>query len=299
MPSPEMREFIEQFEQSRAARPDTPPSLAELRAGFLPAGRKYEVPDDVRVSEVSAAGVPAYWLDAPETSPERVLVFVHGGGFTLGSLDSHGELAARLGRAAGARVLFPEYRLTPEHPYPAPVEDIRALWRWLREGQGVAASSIVLAGDSAGGNLVAALLLELRDAGAELPAAAVLLSPALDMSGSGVSMTERDGQDVIFTPGLLRGIFATYLDGADPRIPSASPLFGDLTGLPPLLIQAGTAELLLSDAEGFAAAAREAGVEVALTLGEGLPHVYVIMRDTPEAAAATEEIADFVRKRLG
>ncbi|MFE3255146.1 alpha/beta hydrolase [Nocardia sp. NPDC059091] len=299
MPSPEMREHIELFERSRAARPATSPSIEELRANFLPAGKRYEIPDDVRVSAVSAAGVPAYWVDAPGTSPDRVLVYVHGGGFSLGSLDSHGELAARLGRAAGARVLFPEYRLVPEHPYPAAVEDIRAVWRWLREEEGVAANSIALVGDSAGGNLIVALLLELRDAGAALPAAAVLLSPGLDMSASGVSMTELDGQDAIFTAGMLRGVFAAYLNGADPRIPSASPLFGDPAGLPPLLIQVGTAELLLSDSEGFAAAARAAGVDVTLSLGAGLPHVYPIMRDTPEAAAATDEIAAFLRKHLG
>lgn len=163
----------------------------------------------------------------------------------------------------------------------------------------MAANSIALAGDSAGGNLIAALLLELRDAGAALPPAAVLLSPGLDMSASGVSMTELDGRDAIFTAGMLRGVFAAYLNGADPRIRSASPLFGDPAGLPPLLIQVGTAEVLLSDSEGFAAAARAAGVDVTLSLGEGLPHVLPIMRDTPEAAAATGGIAAFLREHLG
>ncbi|MGW4121938.1 alpha/beta hydrolase fold domain-containing protein [Nocardia sp. NPDC004711] len=169
----------------------------------------------------------------------------------------------------------------------------------MREEAAVAANSIALAGDSAGGNLIAALLLELRDAGAALPPAAVLLSPGLDMSASGVSMTELDGRDAIFTAGMLRGVFAAYLNGADPRIRSASPLFGDPAGLPPLLIQVGTAEVLLSDSEGFAAAARAAGVDVTLSLGEGLPHVLPIMRDTPEAAAATGGIAAFLREHLG
>ncbi|AYF72821.1 alpha/beta hydrolase [Nocardia yunnanensis] len=298
MPSPQMREFIELFEQRRAARPATPPALADLRANFLPAGKRYDLPDDVRVSEVSAGGVPSHWLDAPGAAPERVLVFLHGGGFTLGSLASHGELAARAGRAAGVRVLFPEYRLSPEHVYPAALDDVRAIWRWLREDQGLPASSIALAGDSAGGNLLTALMLELRDAGADLPAAAVLISPVLDLTGSGASMTEREGQDPIFTPGMLKGIYAGYLGGADPLQPSASPLFGDPTALPPLLIQVGTAELILSDSERFADAARSAGVEVTLEAGEGLPHVYQAMRETPEAAAAVEQIAEFLRKHL-
>ncbi|MGW4247233.1 alpha/beta hydrolase [Nocardia sp. NPDC004722] len=298
MPSPQMQEIIELFEQRRAARPATPPPLDELRANFLPAGKRYDIPDDVRVSEVSAAGIPSHWVDAPGASAERVLVYVHGGGFTIGSLASHGELAARLGRAAGARVLFPEYRLVPEQVYPAALQDIRAVWRWLREEQGVPASSIALAGDSAGGNLITALLLELRDAGADLPAAAVLLSPVLDLTGSGASMTERDGQDPIFTAGMIRGIYAGYLGDADPRDPSASPLFGDPAGLPPLLVQVGTAEVILSDSERFAESAITAGVDVTLRVGEGLPHFYPAMRDTPEAAAATEEIGAFLRKHF-
>ncbi|WP_157391373.1 alpha/beta hydrolase [Nocardia terrae] len=299
MPSREMQEFIAGFERRRANRPATRPSIEEMRANFLPAGKRYDLPEDVRVSEVSAAGVPAYWVDAPGVATDRVLVYVHGGGFTLGSLASHGELAARLGRAAGVRVLFPEYRLVPEHPFPAAGEDIGALWRWLREEQGLPASSIALAGDSAGANLIASLLLALRDAGAELPAAAVLLSAVTDLTGSGASMTERDGQDPIFTPAMINGISAEYLAGADPRNPAASPLFGDLTGLPPLLVQVGSAELVLSDSERFAASARTAGVEVTLNVGDGLPHFYVSMRETPEAAAATDEIAEFLRKHLG
>ncbi|MEC3916835.1 alpha/beta hydrolase [Nocardia sp. CDC160] len=298
MPSPEIQEIIALFEQRKANRPASPPPIEELRANFLPGGKRYDMPDDVRVSEVSAAGVPSHWVDAPGVRTDRVLVYVHGGGFTLGSLASHGDLASRLGRAAGLRVLFPEYRMVPEHVYPAALEDVRAVWRWLREDQGLPASSIALAGDSAGGNLITALLLELRDAGADLPAAAVLLSPLLDLTGSGASMTERDGQDAIFTPAMLRGVFAGYLAGADPLSPSASPIFGDPTALPPLLIQVGTAELILSDSERFADSARSAGVEVTLNVGEGLPHVYQTMRDTPEAAAATDEIAAFLHKHL-
>lgn len=300
MPSREMQDIIDQLHQHRRApRPVPPPSLEQIRANFTPGDKLYPVPDDVVVTEVSAAGVPAYWLDAPGVNAEQVLLYVHGGGFSVGSLRSHGELAARLGRAGGARVLFPEYRLAPENPYPAAMDDVRAVWRWLREEQGVPADSIVLAGDSAGGNLVAALLIALRDAGADLPRGAVLLSPVADLTVSGDSVVEKDGEDAIFTPDMLRGAFAGYVADADPLSPLASPLFGKLDGLPPLLIQVGSAELLLSDSERFAEAAISAGVPVILRVAAGLPHVFQIMRDTPEALEATEEIGAFLRKQLG
>jgi epsilon-lactone hydrolase len=196
------------------------------------------------------------------------------------------------------RVLFPEYRLAPEHPFPAAIDDVRAVWDWLRTDQDLSAASLALAGDSAGGELALALLVALRDAGEELPAAAVLMSPAADLTGSGASMTDREGEDPIFTPGALRQLSSGYLAGADPETPLASPLFAPLTGLPPLLIQVGTAELLLSDSERLAAAAAKAGVDVTLEVGEGLPHVYQTMLGTPEAARATEQIGKFLRDRV-
>jgi monoterpene epsilon-lactone hydrolase len=256
------------------------------------------MPDDVRVAEVTAAGVPAHWLSAPGVDPDRVLLFVHGGGFSLGSLRSHGELAARLGRAAGMRVLFPEYRLAPEHPFPAAVEDVRTVWHWLRDDQGRSADAIGLCGDSAGAGLIVGLLTTLRDAGEELPPAAALMSPHVDLTGSGASITERAGDDPIFTPDRIRDMAAGYLAGADPRSPLASPVFADLSGLPPLLVVVGTAELLLSDSERLAAAAAAAGVDVTLRVGDGLPHVYPLMLGTPEAAAATEQIGEFLSARV-
>jgi monoterpene epsilon-lactone hydrolase len=226
-----------------------------------------------------------------------VLLFLHGGGFQLGSLRSHGELAARLGRASGMRVLLPEYRLAPEHPFPAAIDDVLAVWRWLRTDQDLSAGSIAVAGDSAGGGLAVALLVALRDAGG-LPAAAALMSPHVDLTSSGASMTERADQDPIFTPAALRQMASDYLAGADPKTPLASPLFASLAGFPPLLVQTGTAELLLSDSERLARAAAEAGVGVTLQIGEGLPHVYQIMLGTPEAAEATEQIGKFLRARV-
>lgn len=273
-------------------------SLAEARADFTPAGHAHRIPSDVNVITVSAGGVPAHWLDAPGVSTERVLLFLHGGGFQFGSLRSDGELAARLGRASGMRVLFPEYRLAPEHPFPAAIDDVRAVWRWLRTDHGMDARALAVAGDSAGGGLAVALLVAIRDAGAALPAAAVLLSPTVDLTSSGASMIDRVDQDPISTPALLRRLASDYLAGADPTTPLASPLFAPLVALPPLLILVGTADLLLSDSERLAMAATTAGVEVHLEVGDGLPHVYPLMLGTTEAAEATTQIGAFLRERV-
>jgi epsilon-lactone hydrolase len=291
-----MQDAIQVFrDQQRASASQPKATLVESRAAFTPAGRINPVPDDVLLQEVAADGVPAHWLTAPGADADRVLLFLHGGGFELGSLRSDGELAARLGRASRMRVLLPEYRLAPEHPFPAAIDDVVAVWRWLRNDQRVSATSLAVAGDSAGGGLAVALLVALRDAEEALPAAAVLMSPTVDLTSSGASMTERVEQDPFSTPALLRQLAADYLAGADPRTPLASPLFASLTGLPPLLVLVGTADLLLSDSERLAAAAIEAGVDVTLEVGEGLPHVYPILLGTPEAAEATERIGRFLR----
>jgi monoterpene epsilon-lactone hydrolase len=284
--------------RQKASAAQAQPTLEELRAAFTPGDRLHPVPDDVRISEVTAGGVPAHWLAAPGAAADRVLLFLHGGGYEFGSLRSDGELAARLGRASGMRVLFPEYRLAPEHPFPAAIDDVLATWHWLRTSQHLNARSIAVAGDSAGGGLAVALLVATRDAGEALPAAAALMSPTVDLTSSGASMTERADQDPISTPAMLRQFAADYLAGADPKTPLASPLFASLAGLPPLLIQVGTADLLLSDSERLAAAAAQAGVDVTLQIGEGLPHVYPLLLGTPEAAEATEQTGKFLRARV-
>jgi len=299
MPSEAMQEAIDALrDRQKASASQAPPTLEQRRAAFTPGDRLHPLPDDVQVTEVTAGGVPAHWLTAPGAEADQVLLFLHGGGFEFGSVRSDGELAARLGRASGMRVLFLEYRLAPEHPFPAAIDDVLAAWRWLRAGQGLSAASMAVAGDSAGGGLAVALLVALRDAGQALPAAAVLMSPTVDLTSSGASMTERADQDPISTPAMLRQFAADYLAGADPKTPLASPLFADLAGLPPLLIQVGTADLLLSDSERLATAAAQAGADVTLQIGEGLPHVYPLMLGTPEAAQATEQTGKFLRARV-
>src|ERR1700727_1405366 len=242
-------------DRQKASASQASPTLEELRAAFVPGNRLHPVPDDVLVREVTAGGMPSHWLAAPGADAGRVLLFLHGGGYEFGSLRSDGELAARLGRASGMRVLFPEYRLAPEHPFPAAIDDVLAAWRWLRTDQGLSPGSLAVPGDSPGGGLAVSLLVATRDAGEALPAAAVLMSPTVDLTSSGDSMTERADQDPISTPAMLRQFAADYLAGADTKPPLASPLFASLSGLPPLLVLVGTADLLLSDSEPPAAAA--------------------------------------------
>ena len=233
MPSQAMQDAIDALRDRRkASAGQAPPTLEERRAAFVPGDRLHPVPDDVLVTEVTAGGVPAHWLAAPGADTGRVLLFLHGGGYELGSLRSDGELAARLGRASGMRVLFPEYRLAPEHPFPAAIDDVLAAWRWLRTDQDLSARSIAVAGDSAGGGLAVALLVATRDAGQALPAAAALMSPTVDLTSSGASMTERADQDPISTPAMLRQFASDYLAGADPKTPLASPLFASLCRAP-------------------------------------------------------------------
>jgi monoterpene epsilon-lactone hydrolase len=299
MPSQAMQDAIDaEWDRRNATAGHVAPSLDEQRAEFVPSDRLYPIPDDVLVTDVVARSAPAHWIDAPATDTSRVLLFLHGGGYELGSLHSHGELAARLGRVAGMRVLFLDYRLAPEHPFPAAIDDVLAAWHWLVVDQHLSAKSIALAGDSAGGGLSLALLVALREAGEALPVAAVLMSPTVDLTSSGASMSERVDQDPISTPALLRQLSSDYLAGADPKTPLASPLFASLTGLPPLLVQVGTADLLLSDSERLTAAAADTGVDVTLQIGEGLPHVYQSTVGTPEAAKATEQIGQFLRARF-
>ena len=201
MPSQAMTDVMDILRERQTASAERiAPTLAQRRATFAPAGRLHPIPDDVQVSHVSAGGVSCYWLDAPQIDFNRVLLFLHGGGYEFGSLRSDGELAARMGRAGKMRVLFVEYRLAPEHPFPAAVDDVLTAWRWLCANHDPTARSLAVAGDSAGGGLAVALLVALRDAGESLPAAAALMSPTVDLTCSGISMIERIDQDPISTP---------------------------------------------------------------------------------------------------
>ena len=240
--------------------------------------------------------INATWVEPPDTSGP-VLLYFHGGGFCFGSFRTHGTLIGALARAMQARTFAAEYRLAPEHTAPAAHEDALAAYRHLL-GQGIPPERIVLAGDSAGGTLVLSTLIALRDAGGPMPAAAVAISPWVDLTCSGASFADNAPFDFV---GAKHGrqAAASYLGSVDARRPDISPLFADLRGLPPLLVQAGGAEVLVDQIRAFAARAAEAGVDVRLSVYDDMVHVWHLMRGaTPEGQRAIDEIGDFGRAHV-
>jgi len=238
------------------------------------------------------------WLSAPRVRADRVLLYLHGGGYVSGSPLTHRALMGHLSRHANARVLALDYRLAPEHVFPAALEDAWAAYWWLL-GEGYGADRIVLAGDSAGGGLALALLLALRDAHVPLPASAICFSPWVDLALTGASLHKNEATDYI-NPEILHATAQMYLDGHDPRDPLVSPLYGDLHGLPPLLIQVGSAELLHDDGRRFAQRARRAGVDVQFEVAAGMVHVWQFMYwIEPKARQAVQRAGRFARRHWG
>ena len=257
-----------------------------------------EVGDRAVVTPVDAGGVPGEWVVAPEADADRVILYLHGGGYCMGSPSSHRRLVAALSTAAKARVLSLDYRLAPEHPYPAAVDDAVAAYRWLL-AQGVPATRVAISGDSAGGGLTLATLLALRDAGDPLPAAGVPLSAWTDMEGTGDTMKTKAGVDRMIQPDRLKETADWYANGADMHQPHMSPLHGDYSGIPPLLMQVGGAEVLLDDSARVADRAKSAGVDVTLEVWDEMPHVFQAFTGLlPEADQAIAVIGEFVRKQI-
>jgi epsilon-lactone hydrolase len=251
--------------------------------------------DALFASDTELEPVPeigAHWIGPPS---DRAFLYFHGGGFRVGSARSHAELIARIAAASGARGLAVEYRLAPEHRFPAQLEDVRAAYEWAL--QRFAPSRLALVGDSAGGNLALALMLS-RGA-LPMPAAAVLLSPWTDLAATGASYQTRAAADPIHQRGMILAIARGYLGDADPRDPRASPLYGDMTKLPPLLIQVGDRETVLDDSVRLAAKARAAGVMAELQVWDGMIHVFQQFPELPEAARAVAAVGAFLRERLG
>jgi epsilon-lactone hydrolase len=264
----------------------------EARVAHLPKKR------GVRYESVNVDGLAAEWVMAPGASAERVMLYLHGGAYIVGSVNTHRILAVDLSRVTGARILVVEYRLAPEHTFPAAVDDVLIAYRWLLS-QGVSPKRLVVAGDSSGGGLTIALLVAIRDAGEPMPAAAVCLSPFVDLAATGASMKTKVKADVMLRADLFEPVIKAYLGEADPCTPLASPLYADLHGLPPLLIQVGTDELLLDDATRIAAQARAAGVEVKLEVWDRMFHTWQAWGNMfPEASRARAYIGEFVHAHL-
>ena len=296
MASPEL-ETIVQTMRSRPSMADL--SIEEQRAGMETFTSLFPVADDVRSEPVDANGVPAEWISTPAAEDRRVILYLHGGGYVIGSIATHRDMVSRLGRAAAARALSIDYRLAPEHPFPAAVDDATAAYRWLLS-TGVDPARLVIAGDSAGGGLTVATLVALRDAGDPLPAAAVCVSPWADLECRGESITSKADLDPILRQESLLKWGKLYLGDADPRSPLASPIHADLSGLPPLLIMMGTAELLFDDATRLAERAQAAGVDVTLEPWEEMIHAWPLFAAMlPEGQQALDRMGAFIRERTG
>ncbi len=243
------------------------------------------------------AGVSLLEITPATREDGRGVLYLHGGGYVMGGFASHCKLAAAIGDAAGARVWLPDYRLAPEDPHPAALKDVVAIYSDLLQ-QGQAADQLVIAGDSAGGGLSLALALAIRDAGLPPPAALVLISPWTDLSLSGPSIASHAGRDPMLTPGWLRACSAAYRDGVSSADPACSPLFADLHGLPPTLIQVGSEEILLSDALRLRDRLHNAGADCELQQFAGLWHVFQLHHGLLSGAnRAVEDIGTFIRNK--
>jgi acetyl esterase/lipase len=256
-------------------------------------------PAGVLWTEADAGGVPAIWADPEGGAADRVLLYVHGGGYVIGAATYYRNLTGHLAAALGCRVLNVDYRLAPEHPHPAPVEDATTAYRWLLD-QGVEPSHIAISGDSAGGGLTVATLLNIRDRGLPQPAAAVPLSPWVDMEGTGESITTNADRDVLVAADTIKGMAEAFLQGGDAKDPLASPLHADLSGLCPLYVQVGGDETLLDDSVRLADKARAAGVDVRLDVFPEMQHVFQMAAgNLPEADDAIARMAQWLKPRIG
>ncbi len=255
-----------------------------------------KLPAEVNVETVDAGGVDAEWVRWSESDGDAVLLYLHGGGYVFGGPDGHRDLAWRLAKEGNISVLVVDYRLAPEHPFPAAVDDATASYKWLL-GNGYSAEKILVAGDSAGGGLSVALMLNLKNLGLPLPVAAALISPWTDLAATGESVAANAEADSMISPEALEKFADLYLGDRDPKAPLASPLYGDLTDLPPMMVVVGSIEVLLSDSERLVERINDAGGTASLSVWPGMPHVFPILAArVPEARQAVTEISDFLRR---
>lgn len=247
--------------------------IAQMRIDADERANMFVLPTDVTVQRVEINGVKAEWTSTPDADPSSVILYLHGGGYVICSLHSHRHLVAEIGRAAGTRTLAIDYRLAPEHPFPAPVQDTVAAYRYLLDS-GIKPNRIALAGDSAGGGLVVGAMLALREAGLPMPGCGWCISPWVDMEAQGASFVDRAETDPTVQQATIQMMAQWYLGGADPRHPHAAPIYGDLRGLPPLLIQVGAVETLLDDSIALARKAGIADVPVELQIWPEMIHIW-------------------------
>jgi monoterpene epsilon-lactone hydrolase len=275
-----------------AAVPDDP-TIPNWRLAVEQMHAEFGTHDDAVVTRFDADGVPVIRVEAPGASRERVIIHFHSGGYVMGSAESYQEFGYRLSAVTGRAVLIVEYRLAPENPYPAPVEDALTSYRWLSEQVG--ARNIVVSGDSAGGGLALALVVALRDAGDELPSAVSVHSPLTDLAAEGASYAPNRDTDPVVNYELAVGMGAVYIGDRDPKqTPLASPLYADFTGFPPLLVQASSSEALLDDSVRLVDRVVAAGGSARLLTYPDVPHVWHVFPYLEESTAALDAVASFL-----
>jgi len=277
-----------------------PVGWAERRARLDEVGSVWPIAEDVQIAPIDLGGIAGEWSIVPGSDPARVLMFFHGGGYCSGSILSHRRMVTEAGRAAGVRTLAVSYRLAPEHPFPAALDDARLAWRFLRS-EGIAAAHIAIGGDSAGGGLSVALINTLREEREALPACAWLVSPWTDLTVSGSTLVTKDETDPIIHKAYLQELANAYLGGRigakDPRV---SPLYADVRNFPPALIQVGSAETLLDDATRFAAVLGAADVPVTLEIWPRMIHAWHLWNARLEPGRrALASAGAFIRRHLG
>ena len=296
MASPELDKLVSML---RTAKISSDPTIEEIRAGWEKFAASFVPAADISFKPDVARGVPAEWVTAPDSDPSRVVLYLHGGGYTIGSIASYRSYTGRLARATQSRLLSVGYRLAPEHPFPAALDDAVSSYHWLLD-QGISPSRISVVGDSAGGGLALSMVIAIRDAGAPTPAAIVAIGPSTDLAKEGASMKERAHLDPIVTYESSMAHALRYVGpNGNLKHPLASPLYADLRGLPPLLIMVGTHEALFDDSTRFAAKAEAAGVEVQLDIWEEMIHVWPFFADIlPEGRQAIDKIGDYLKARV-
>ncbi|MGC1511435.1 MAG: alpha/beta hydrolase [Acidimicrobiales bacterium] len=296
MRSQQLENIVTMMRTMIAGRPEGQEvDLEQMRSGYDMLGGMNPQAEGAVIEAVSAEGVPCEWITTPGVDTARTIVYVHGGGYAIGSAASHRSMLTHLSAAADARVLAVDYRLAPEHAHPAALDDAVGAYRWaLRHG--ATPERTVIAGDSAGGGLTVATLVALRDGGDALPAAGVCLSPWVDMEAKGESMQTKAELDPMVNEADLLKWADYYLNGQSPTTPLANPLHADLKGLPPLLVHVGSHEVLLDDSKRLAERARAAGVDVTLEVADEMIHVWHFFAGSvPEADASIAEVGGFVR----
>lgn len=288
-----LADYIQERASSRADL-----SLAERRAIVDENATTFPTDADIQIASVDAAGVPCEWQTPPDVKGQKCLLYFHGGGYAFGSTKSHRHLSSKMAQLADMRCLSVDYRLAPENPFPAAVDDAVTAYRWLLD-QGIAAGNIALAGDSAGGGLAVATMLKAREEGLPLPAAAVLICPWTDMGCDRPSYRSRAQADPSITQAGIQASAKAYLKGADIKTPLASPVYADLSGLPPCLVQVGEREVLVDDARDLVTSMRRVGTIAELEVWDGMVHVWHSFHPIlKEGLQAVQRGADFLSTHM-